>query len=259
MPVAVEEARERAVLRHVQHERIAVDVVAHVAVVEPRHRGALELGPLPALVPIDGQHVPVGIERWEQDQHDLAEHPSRLGVARGRQVVEELVGRLCRTDLRRVDARADGDDDRLGVGELERLLLRDRSRIRQLLVRGLDGVEPYQILRSGDDRADEPIAVGRRAGVNQLHAIGRGGHRLEVLLNLGPRGQLPIGAHAETKEGLGRGHRRGRLNRDRLRPREARRCHEGDQQEEERAHGWNDTGRLGRVAQWLFCVRPDSF
>ena len=202
MPAAIEETGERAALGHVHHERVAVDVVADVAVVEPGHRAALELGAFPLAVPVDRQQVAIGVERREKNEHHAAEHAERLRVVARRQRMQQLVGRLGRADLRCVNARTNGDDDRVASRNRPRVGLGDAARIGEPQVRRANLLQSCDVLGRGNDRRDQPVAVGRWSRVDQLHAIGFSGNRLEVLLNLGPAGQLPILAHPKPKEFL---------------------------------------------------------
>ena len=71
MPLRVEEPRQVAVLRHVHHERVAIEVVAGVLVIQPRHRPALVRRALLLPVPVDDQPMAVGIERRDQDDDDV--------------------------------------------------------------------------------------------------------------------------------------------------------------------------------------------
>ena len=129
MPRRVEEAGEVAVLDHVHHERVAVDVVADVLVIQPRHRPAFERRALGALIPVNHQTMTVGVERGDQDEDDVSQDGEDRRILRGRQGVEELVGGLGGADLGRVDARPDGHDSRLGRREARGFARRERSRM----------------------------------------------------------------------------------------------------------------------------------
>ena len=122
MPLRVEEPRQVAVLRQVHHERVAVDVVAGVLVIQPRHRRRLRTASPSALVPVDDQAMAVRIERRDQDDDDVLQDVEGRRIGGGGQLVEQLVGRLRRADFGGVDAAADGE---------HRLLRRARSAARR--------------------------------------------------------------------------------------------------------------------------------
>ena len=181
MPFGVEEPREVAVLRQVHHERVAIDVVAGVLVIQPRHRAAFERRALVRVVPIDDEPMAVGIERRDQDDDDVAAGRRAWPESVGRgERVEQLVGRLGRADLRRVDARrrwrappsASPASRRASSGESVR-----GSASRWLVV--ADAIEVPDVLRRADDRGDRAMALGRRPDVDDLHAIGLRGDELE--------------------------------------------------------------------------------
>ena len=97
MPVRVEKPREVAVLRHVHHERVAIDVVAGVLVIQPRHRAALIRGALLLVVPIDHKTMAVRIERRDQNEDDVVENVSDVGIRRPAHEVVEEQRRVLRT------------------------------------------------------------------------------------------------------------------------------------------------------------------
>ena len=138
MPLGVEEPREVPVLRHVHHERVAIDVVAEVLVIEPRHGTALQRRALLLVVPIDDQPMAVRIERRDQDEDDVLQNVERVGIAGRRERIQQLVGGLRGPHFRRMDAAANGEDRLVRGHDLTRLVGRERSRIRQTLVRRAD-------------------------------------------------------------------------------------------------------------------------
>ena len=211
MPAPVEEGRQRPVLRHVHHERVAVDVVADVVVVQPRHVAALELGALPLAIPVDGDDVAVGIERREEDQHHVAQRAEHLGIVRGRERVQQLRRRLRRGDLGRVNAHADRDDDRLALADGRRRGLVQGARIGEAQAIEANLFEPGEVFRGGHHRGNQPSSAGGRPGIDDVDAIRSRGERLEVALQAWPVGELAIRAHAESEErfrGLDRRRRR---------------------------------------------------
>ena len=232
VPLAVEEVRERPVLDHVHHEGVAVDVVARVLVIQPRHGAAFEVGSPPAVVPVHRQHMSVRVERRKQDQHHLAQHARRFLVVGRGQRVQELVGGLRGANLGCVDARADHDDDGLTGGDGTSLRLADRSGIREPAAGRLDLVKAREVLRRGDDGAAQPPPFRRRAGVDERDAVRDSRHGLEVALDLHPAGQLAVGSHGEAEVCLWSGHR----DRGRLRRCEGRKEKEEREQEDREAH-----------------------
>ena len=61
MPLGVEEPREVAALGEVHHERVAIDVVAGVLVIQPRHRPAFERRALDLLYQSTTSRWPSGL------------------------------------------------------------------------------------------------------------------------------------------------------------------------------------------------------
>ena len=62
MPVPVKEVRDAAAFGQVHHERVAIDVVPGVLVVQRGKVGAFELGAFAFLVPVDRDGMAVGVE-----------------------------------------------------------------------------------------------------------------------------------------------------------------------------------------------------
>ena len=131
VPAPVEEIGHGAVLSQVQHERVAIDVVAGVAVVEPGHRRVLERRAAGLLEPVDDELVAVRVEGRDQQDHGLPQERQRGGIGRRSQLVQQLVRGLGGANLRRVDAHPDGDDCRLRLEEASGLGGRERPRIGQ--------------------------------------------------------------------------------------------------------------------------------
>ena len=114
MPLAVEEPRQVAALRHVHHEGIAVDVVAGIFVIGPRHRRALERRVFVLVVPVDDEPVAVRVEHRDDDDHGPAKLVERRVVVRDREGMKQFDRRLGGAYFCRVDAAADDDDDLVG-------------------------------------------------------------------------------------------------------------------------------------------------
>ena len=170
MPVRVEKPREIAALRHVHHERVAIDVVAGVLVIQPRHRAAFVRRALFLVVPIDDQAVAVGVERRNQNDHDVPEHVAGGGVARRGQRIEQLVGRLRRADFGCVYAAASGGD---GLVRMRA----DGPRRPEACVdppdadwpRGCVGVS--DVVGRADDGGDGAVTLGGGTEVDDLDAV----------------------------------------------------------------------------------------
>ena len=241
MPLTVEEARQQPVLLQVQHERVAVDVVAGVLVVEPRDRAAFERGVLVLAVPVGDHRVAVRVERREQHEHDLAQDRQRTRVACGGQAVEQLVGRLRRRHFRPVDAAADGHHHRLVVGDLPRFRLRQPARVREPPVGRLDRVQASEVLRGRHDHGDHAASLGRLPHLDEADAVGRGGDQVDVPEDRRPVGQAPVAPHAEAEELLGGRRLRGGRRRD------GGREQDDDQQAAERCDVVRTLVRHGRL------------
>ena len=85
VPLRVEEPRQVPILDHVHHEPVAIDVVADVLVIEPRHRSTLERRAFLFVVPVDDETMAVGIQRWNQNQDDVLQDGERLWIGGRRQ------------------------------------------------------------------------------------------------------------------------------------------------------------------------------
>ncbi len=199
MPLAVEKAREIAALRQVHHERVAVDVVAGVLVVGPRHRTAFDHGPFVLVVPVHDQPVAIGVQHRDDDHDEMLQLGQRRLVGRRGQRVEKLSRRLCRADFRCVNTRADGDDGRLGGRQPPRFVVRDAARIGESLIRRANLFEVADIFRRGDDCCDRAVAVRGGAEINDLDAIGGGRDCLEILLDVVGGRELSVAAEAEPE------------------------------------------------------------
>ena len=145
----------------------------------------------------------IGIERRDQDDDNVLQDGEDPGLVRRGQRMQQLVRRLGAADLRGMNAGADRDDCLVRRGQGPRLFRRQRPRIGQPLVRRPDPREVPDVLGSADDRGDGPVAFSRSAEVDELDAIGRRRHLLEVAIDRLRGRQLPIGAHAEPEVRLG--------------------------------------------------------
>ncbi len=193
-----EEIEADAGLREVQHEPIAVVVVAGVVVIEPRHRSALVLGAEPTLVPVDDHLLAVGVHRDDVEDR-LLEGLREAFAPAGRDVVGELERHLRGADLGRVEARRYHRDDfalgdeRLGLGGGERARVGEAPRDLHV------PVEPLEVLgRRENDRDHRPA---ERGGADPFHQHPRRGlvEELEVAPCLFVIGERAIGADFEAE------------------------------------------------------------
>ena len=223
MPVAVHEPREVAALREVHHERVTIDVVAGVLLVEPRHRPAFPRRTLLLLVPVGDQPLAVGVQRRDEYHHDVLQHRQRLRVGGGDQRVQELACCLRGPDLRRVDAAADGDDHLLRRRQAPGLVGLERARIGQAEVGRADLVEVADVLRRAHHGGRRRMPLGGAAEVDQLHAIGLRRDEREVAGDVVSGRETTVGSEAETEVGVWRGN----LGRNRRGEREQPTQHQG--------------------------------
>ena len=99
VPRRVEQPGEVPIFREVHHERIAVDVMTRVFVVEPRQWPTLEWCPFVSCVPVGDDPIAVRIERRNQNHDDVLKDVERRRIGGRGQHEEELAGRLGRANL----------------------------------------------------------------------------------------------------------------------------------------------------------------
>ena len=199
-PLVVDRARDGLRLLLREHEPVAVVVVADVVVVEPRHAPALVARAEVLPVPLGLHHLPVGVDRRQQQQHHLVEAALRLGVLGGRERVRPLHRHLRGADLGRVDVAGDEQEhlalahERLGLGLGEAARVGDLARdlLQPLLVR--------EVLLGGDRGQEQVLAERRLAEHLELDARRGGVERLEVGEDLPVVGERPVGAHGHAEE-----------------------------------------------------------
>ncbi len=208
MPTGIEEPREIATLREIHHERVAVDVVSGIGVIEARQRHSLERRVPCLLVPIRHQAMAVWIQGRNQDDDNVVQDVERVRVARGGELIEQLGHGLAAADFGGMDARADRDDGRMGGGQAFSLARRQRPWIREPLVRCADLGEVRRVFRGADDRRDRAMACRRAAEIEDADAVARGGDPLEIPLDLHDGRDLAIRADRKTELRFRRGHLR---------------------------------------------------
>ncbi len=200
--------RLRFLLR--EHVPVAVVVVTRVVVVEPRHAAALVRRPHPLPVPLGLHYLPIRIERWNQEEDDVPEPALGVRVGSRHDLVGELHHHLRRRDLARVDVVRE-EDDRLPFAR-ERIHLRrgKPARIRQRAGYALVALPIAQVLRGGDHREHEVVAVRRDPDLRELHPRRAGGESFEVRDDLVVVRQRAVRADLEAEEFRGSGELRGR-------------------------------------------------
>ena len=193
-------------LGQVEHEPVAVVVVAGVVVIEERHVSALEFGADVFLVPVDDHLFAVRVVGGAEQQNDVAEG---LFCVVGRlardQVVGQLHGHLGGPDLAGVQAAGDQDDGLAFLGQPGGLIGRQRPRIAQLLEDIAVAIKLGQVLFRGDHGHDDRLLHRAFADGQELEPRRFLGQQLEIGFDLVVVGQLGVGADLEAQEFLGRG------------------------------------------------------
>ena len=110
-PAPVEQVGDHLRLDQVQHEPVAIVVVAGEMVVQPRQLAPLVRGAQRAAIPIDHHDLAIGIGRRQQQYDHILEVPQQLRV--GYQRVRQLHTPLARSDLTRVEVVRHEDDSGL--------------------------------------------------------------------------------------------------------------------------------------------------
>ena len=205
-PLLPEEAREGARLREVEHEPVAVVVVAGVGVVNLRRLGALPGLAHRGAIPVGDDLYAVGVGRGDEDEDRVVQNLARVGVLRGRQLVGELRGHLRGDDLRGVN-RAGDDDDGLAFADKSLALgvPVDEARVGEAALDVAIFVEFAYILRRAQVGDEERPAERALADLPDEHAVARAVEPLEVVCDLSPVGDAPVFAGREAEHVAGRG------------------------------------------------------
>ena len=158
---------------HVEHEAVAVVVVADVLLIEPGHGADFVLGADVLAIPVNDAVLAVGVERGPENQDDLIEDGINLRVAlRGDQLVGQRHGVLRARDLVGVQAAIDVDDDGRGAGKLAGLGVVEIGGVGEAVGDLFDLVETGEIFGAGNDGDLDVLAFGGLADGEHLHAIG---------------------------------------------------------------------------------------
>ena len=204
-PVMVEHSVHRPGLRQVEHEPVAVVVVAGVVVVEPRHAAALVLGSEVLAVPVHHHLLAVGVDgRSQQQDHVVQDAGPWLLVGDGH-VPGQLHGHLAGGDLRGVDVASDQDDGLALRHQLLDLPGGEPARVGQLAsdVAVAGGVG--EVVGGGDHRHPEVTPLHAVADVQELQPVGRVVEDTEVGADLVVVRQATIRPHHEAEEFLRHG------------------------------------------------------
>jgi hypothetical protein len=171
VPLHVEESGEVPALGQVHHERVAIDVVPCVRVVEAGHRASVERRATLAAVPVDDKPFAVRVERRDQNHDHVLQDGRRRRVVARRECVEQLARRLSGADFRGVDAAANGDDGLVRGDEIRGGVRRNRAGVGELLIDGANAIQVGDVRGRGDDGGSRAVALGRRTNVDDLDTV----------------------------------------------------------------------------------------
>ena len=204
-PVAKENLRGVLRLDHVLHERVAVVVVPHVLLVEPRKGRRFVLGAGVLHVPV-GYHLrPVRVEGRDDDLDDVVERAPRVLVVAREALVQVLGGGLGRGDLTRMQRETLHDHGAAVRDELPHVRLRQAARIRQPGVGPPEALEPGEIGRRRDEKREKRLPLGGRTQFHHLHPVGALLEQPVVGDEPVPTHKLAVGAHLVAEMLLGGG------------------------------------------------------
>ncbi len=205
-PVLIEDLTDGPRLGQVEHEPVAVVVVAGIIMIEVRHIAALELGADVFLVPVHDHLLAVRVVGGAEKEDGVAE--DFLGVvgslARD-EVVGQLHGHLGSPDLAGVEAAGDQHDGFAFLGQPGGLVRRKCAGVAQLLEDFAIAVELGQVFFRGDHGHDDGLLHGALADRQELEARRFLCQELEIGLDLVVIGQFGIRADFEAQEFFRRG------------------------------------------------------
>ena len=152
---------------------VAVVIVAGVVVIEERQRTGFAGRAEGLVVPVGDHDLAVGIERRDQQEDHVVEHLFDGGGIAGGEVVDQFQHHLRRADFGGVDVVGDEDDGLAVAEDLVALGLGGGAALEvELAFQVLQLVEIAQVLGGADFQQDERIAVGGRAEIAELDAVG---------------------------------------------------------------------------------------
>jgi hypothetical protein len=240
IPLVIDGAIEGAGLELGEHVPVAIVVVAGVVMVEPGQASAVVLGAGVFAVVVDDHLLAVGIERGDQQQHDVVEATLGLVIRGGGQRVRPLHGHLRGADLARVDVARDQDDGLAFAHEPLRLGVGEAARIGETFGDLLDPILVAKVLLRGDDGHDHLFAERGLAEDLHLHARRGGVEGPEIGADLLVVGEFSVRADVELQELRRRRNLRGEWKR-------------GKEKEQDAFHGGGIIGTKGARHEQRSC------
>ncbi len=198
-PFLVQHACDETRLDLRQHEPVAVVVVAHVLMVQPRQRAALVARALVPPVPAHDRVEAVGIHRRNHQHNHGVEQPAQCGI--GGQPIGECHPHLTRRHFRGMDVAADQDHSGLPAAEVRERRIRELSRVREQPLGPFDLGEALLIGRCGDRHQEKRSALGRAAQGIDAHIATLLCQTIHVPADLLPIREHRVGAGFETESG----------------------------------------------------------
>ncbi len=201
-PLEIELAGHVGGLGLVEHEEVAVVIVADVFLVEAREGIDDALGGLGAAhIPRGNEFLAVGIRVREEDDA-LVEDAERLGIGAAGELPEGLDELVGADGLGGVEAAVDPDDGTAFGGEGAGVGFGEAFGAGEALGDGAIVVELREVRGGGAD--DHPLraAFGGAADVDQADAVGRGGEFFEVGFRLRVGGEVVIVTDREAEVGF---------------------------------------------------------
>ncbi len=203
-PLAIEHPVDVHRLRLVHHVEVAVVVVPHVLLVQPRQvAGAALLRIRVPHVPVGDQLHAVGVGVRGQDDH-IPEDAHRLLVGLAGELVDGLDQLLGAEHLGGVQAAVDPDHGLAFLRERTRLVVGQALGVGQPPGDLAVAVQLLEVLGRRDDRHQLVAALGGLADALHDHAIGLGVQLAHVLGELRVVGQHVVGANLVAEELLRR-------------------------------------------------------
>jgi hypothetical protein len=186
-------------LRHGVHEPVAIVVVAHVRMVEPRRIGGLERGVEDAVVPALDDVEAVGVHHRHEEEHHVLPDLLHLGAFLRDHAVGESRHGLTRRPLRGVKPGVDPHDGRT--------FLRERLSFVRIHPGPGEGradlapaVEIVQVVGTRDEEQLHRPPLHRGADGFHLHAVAGVGQLAIVRRDLVVIGHLVVGPRLEAED-----------------------------------------------------------
>jgi hypothetical protein len=205
VPAVVEDAVDRPGLLLGEHIIVAVVVVTHIGMVEPRHVAAFVGRAHVFVVPVDDHHLPVRIDRRHQEEDRGVEPGEHLRVAGGGHAVHEFQGHLGRADLGGVDGTGDHRDGLALRHQRAGLVLGHPLGIGEAAGDLPVAVEVALVRFGGQDHDRHVVAEGRGPGRLDAHPVRGGVDKTQVFDDLRPGCELAVLPNPVAEEAFGRG------------------------------------------------------